>query len=62
MDFADVEKAISFYGKKAKDGQLALEDMTGIYVYMYILLYVFIHILVYIQMFICVYISVSVYV
>eukprot|EP00596_Hydrurales_sp_CCMP1899_P005474 CAMPEP_0119044684 /NCGR_PEP_ID=MMETSP1177-20130426/33558_1 /TAXON_ID=2985 /ORGANISM="Ochromonas sp, Strain CCMP1899" /LENGTH=439 /DNA_ID=CAMNT_0007015173 /DNA_START=388 /DNA_END=1705 /DNA_ORIENTATION=+ len=29
MDFADVEKAISFYGKKAKDGQLALEDMTG---------------------------------
>jgi hypothetical protein len=40
MDFADVEKAISFYGKKAKDGQLALEDMTGIYIYMLIFEYV----------------------
>jgi 2-oxoglutarate dehydrogenase E2 component (dihydrolipoamide succinyltransferase) len=29
LDFAGVEKAIAHYGKKAKDGALALEDMTG---------------------------------
>jgi 2-oxoglutarate dehydrogenase E2 component (dihydrolipoamide succinyltransferase) len=29
MNFADVEKAIALYGKKAKEGTLALEDMTG---------------------------------
>lgn len=29
MNFADVEKSIAMYGKKAKDGQLALEDMAG---------------------------------
>lgn len=29
MNFADVEKAIAFYGKKAKEGGLALEDMAG---------------------------------
>jgi len=29
MSFADVEKSINHYGKKAKDGALALEDMTG---------------------------------
>ncbi|CAN0067617.1 unnamed protein product [Ascophyllum nodosum] len=29
MDFADVEKAIAEYGKKAKAGALALEDMAG---------------------------------
>lgn len=29
MDFAAVEKAIAGYGKKAKEGSLALEDMVG---------------------------------
>jgi 2-oxoglutarate dehydrogenase E2 component (dihydrolipoamide succinyltransferase) len=29
MSFADVEKTIAMYGKKAKEGSLALEDMTG---------------------------------
>lgn len=29
MGFADVEKAIAAFGKKAKDGALALEDMAG---------------------------------
>jgi len=29
MNFADVEKTIAMYGKKAKEGSLALEDMTG---------------------------------
>jgi len=29
MSFADVEKAIAMYGKKAKEGALALEDMAG---------------------------------
>lgn len=29
MNFADVEKTIGMYGKKAKDGALALEDMAG---------------------------------
>ena len=29
MSFADVEKSIAHYGKKAKDGSLALEDMAG---------------------------------
>jgi 2-oxoglutarate dehydrogenase E2 component (dihydrolipoamide succinyltransferase) len=29
MNFADVEKSIAEYGKKAKDGALALEDMAG---------------------------------
>jgi len=29
MNFADVEKTIAMYGKKAKEGTLALEDMTG---------------------------------
>jgi len=29
MNFADVEKSIADYGKKAKDGALALEDMVG---------------------------------
>jgi 2-oxoglutarate dehydrogenase E2 component (dihydrolipoamide succinyltransferase) len=29
MSFADIEKAIAFYGKKAKDETLSLEDMTG---------------------------------
>ena len=29
MGFADVEKAISMYGSKAKDGSLSLEEMTG---------------------------------
>eukprot|EP01038_Epipyxis_sp_PR26KG_P012133 gene12133-16244_t len=29
MNFADIEKSIGFYGKKAKDGALALEDMVG---------------------------------
>ena len=29
MNFADVEKSIALYGKKAKEGSLALEDMTG---------------------------------
>ena len=29
MNFADVEKTIGMYGKKAKEGTLALEDMTG---------------------------------
>jgi 2-oxoglutarate dehydrogenase E2 component (dihydrolipoamide succinyltransferase) len=29
MNFADVEKTIAMYGKKAKEGALALEDMTG---------------------------------
>jgi len=29
MNFADVEKTIAMYGKKAKDGALALEDMAG---------------------------------
>jgi 2-oxoglutarate dehydrogenase E2 component (dihydrolipoamide succinyltransferase) len=29
MGFADVEKAISAYGNKAKNGTLALEEMTG---------------------------------
>lgn len=29
MNFADVEKSIAMYGKKAKEGSLALEDMTG---------------------------------
>lgn len=31
MDFAVVEKSIAHYGKKAKEGALALEDMTGTY-------------------------------
>ena len=29
MSFIDVEKSIAFYSKKAKDGALAMEDMTG---------------------------------
>ena len=29
MSFADVEKTIGMYGKKAKDGSLSLEEMTG---------------------------------
>jgi 2-oxoglutarate dehydrogenase E2 component (dihydrolipoamide succinyltransferase) len=29
MNFADVEKTIGHFGKKAKDGAMALEDMTG---------------------------------
>ena len=29
MNFADVEKTIGMYGKKAKEGMLALEDMAG---------------------------------
>jgi len=29
MSFADVEKQIALYGKKAKEGSLALEDMAG---------------------------------
>jgi 2-oxoglutarate dehydrogenase E2 component (dihydrolipoamide succinyltransferase) len=29
MSFADIEKAIGHYSKKAKDGALALEDMAG---------------------------------
>lgn len=29
MNFADVEKSIAMYGKKAKEGSLALEDMLG---------------------------------
>jgi 2-oxoglutarate dehydrogenase E2 component (dihydrolipoamide succinyltransferase) len=29
MSFADVEKTIGHFGKKAKDGALALEDMAG---------------------------------
>jgi len=29
MSFADVEKSIAMYGKKAKEGTLALEDMAG---------------------------------
>lgn len=29
MSFIDVEKSIAFYSKKAKDGSLAMEDMTG---------------------------------
>jgi len=29
MGFADVEKTIAMYGKKAREGALALEDMTG---------------------------------
>lgn len=29
MSFADVEKSIAMYGKKAKEGSLALEDMLG---------------------------------
>lgn len=42
MGFADVEKAIQFYGKKAKDGQLALEDMTGVYVYILICIKIYV--------------------
>ena len=29
MSFADVEKTIGMYGRKAKDGSLSLEEMTG---------------------------------
>jgi 2-oxoglutarate dehydrogenase E2 component (dihydrolipoamide succinyltransferase) len=29
MSFADVEKAIAGYGKKARDGKLTIEEMTG---------------------------------
>lgn len=29
MSFADVEKTIGMYGKKARDGSLSLEEMTG---------------------------------
>ncbi len=29
MSFADIEKAIAAYGKKAKDGSLTMEDMKG---------------------------------
>lgn len=29
MSFADVERTIAMYGQKAKDGTLALDDMTG---------------------------------
>eukprot|EP00600_Ochromonadales_sp_CCMP1393_P009857 CAMPEP_0174972816 /NCGR_PEP_ID=MMETSP0004_2-20121128/10859_1 /TAXON_ID=420556 /ORGANISM="Ochromonas sp., Strain CCMP1393" /LENGTH=489 /DNA_ID=CAMNT_0016223121 /DNA_START=296 /DNA_END=1765 /DNA_ORIENTATION=+ len=29
MSFAEVEKTIAFYGKKAREGNLALEDMAG---------------------------------
>lgn len=29
MNFADVEKTIAMYGKKAKEGSMSLEDMTG---------------------------------
>lgn len=29
MSFADVEKTIGMYGQKAKDGQMAIEDMIG---------------------------------
>ncbi|GMH89694.1 hypothetical protein TL16_g11535, partial [Triparma laevis f. inornata] len=29
MSFADVEKTIAMYGQKARDGQMALEDMAG---------------------------------
>jgi 2-oxoglutarate dehydrogenase E2 component (dihydrolipoamide succinyltransferase) len=29
MSFADVEKSIAMYGKKAKEGSLALEEMAG---------------------------------
>jgi 2-oxoglutarate dehydrogenase E2 component (dihydrolipoamide succinyltransferase) len=29
MSFADVEKSIAMYGKRAKEGKLALEDMSG---------------------------------
>lgn len=29
MSFADVEKTIGMYGKKAKEGTMSLEEMTG---------------------------------
>ena len=29
MDFADIEKGIGEYAKKARDGKLALEDLQG---------------------------------
>ena len=29
MSFADIEKKISEFGAKAKDGKLGIEDMTG---------------------------------
>lgn len=29
LSFADMEKAIAYYGRKAKDNQIAIEDMTG---------------------------------
>jgi 2-oxoglutarate dehydrogenase E2 component (dihydrolipoamide succinyltransferase) len=29
MSFADVEKAIGSLAKKARDGQIAIEDMAG---------------------------------
>ncbi len=29
MSFADIEKSIEAYGKKARDGKLAIEDLTG---------------------------------
>jgi 2-oxoglutarate dehydrogenase E2 component (dihydrolipoamide succinyltransferase) len=29
LSFADIEKTIAHYGKKARDGQIAIEDMSG---------------------------------
>lgn len=29
MGFADIEKAVAEYGRKARDGQITIEDMTG---------------------------------
>jgi 2-oxoglutarate dehydrogenase E2 component (dihydrolipoamide succinyltransferase) len=29
MGFADIERAVANYGKKARDGQITMEDMTG---------------------------------
>jgi Pyruvate/2-oxoglutarate dehydrogenase complex, dihydrolipoamide acyltransferase (E2) component, and related enzymes len=29
MSFADIEKKIAEFGKKAKDGKLGIEEMTG---------------------------------
>jgi len=44
LGFADIEKTIANLGKKARDNQLTLEDMTGGFILFY-LFYLFISIL-----------------
>ena len=67
MSFADVEKSILDYGKKAKEGGLALEDMTGglqnskivffvwcLFVYLFVCLFI---VCLFVYLFVCLFVG-----